>query len=61
MWLLPSCHLLVARFVGNVQQAHKKVPNKSTGLIELKFGYEVWFEMATEWVGFDICAVMVAI
>ena len=59
MWLLPSCHLLVASLVGNLYQARKQVSNKSTRLIVLKFGYEVLFEMATEWLGFDICVAII--
>ncbi len=36
------------QLVGNLFEARKQVLNKSTGLIALKFGYEVLFEMATE-------------
>ena len=63
MWILPgilpSCHLLVASLVGNLYQVRKQVSNKSTGLIVLKFGYEVLFEMTTEWLRFDICGAII--
>ena len=60
--MLPSCHLPVASLVGNLYQACKQVTNKGTGLIALKYGYEVLFEMAMEWLDFDICvAIIVAV
>ncbi len=47
------------QFGRHVFQARKQVSNKNTGLIALKFGDDVLFEMATEWLGFDNCVAII--